>query len=678
MPARLTMDFEARSTCDLKKAGAWVYSEDPSTEVICLWFCSRAGSTFLWRPGDPEPPFLRTQIAAGAIFESHGFIEICLWRNIMVTRYGFPDIPNEQWLDTMALCARRALPLALGDVSKVLGLPVVKDAVGHAAMLAICKPKGKKGEYNEDPALYKTVIAYGEVDTKAQMHLGHRLGDDLEPGERTIWLLNQRMNLRGLAIDLHFAADCQAVYNEATKPLEKTFNELVGLKPKSPKMKDFLNEKLEAAGYTARFENMQKDTVAEALEDWDLPDDVRQIVEMRGALTSASVSKLAAMRACTGADGRARGLLQYHAATTGRDGGRLLQPTNFPRGTVDGGKDADGKKVPAWELLVPAIQSRDAEFVGMLFGDQEENITLEFRHLMAPVSAVTSALRHCLVSGPGKVLNAGDFSTIEAIVVLALAGQDDALERIAAGADLYCDFGTIMMGAPMNKKDNALERQLYFKPSVLGCGFGMGKDKFHRRYLKKEPFEKAVECIETYRKQWAPSVPKLWYGLEEAAAAAVWDRKPHSFRGIEYRIEDMWLTCRLHSGRKLYYFDPRKETILKPWHTAENPAYAQGFTYKAMKMGHLTTVHAYGGLLAENVTQATARDIMYDRALVLEAEGFPLVLNVYDECVAEVDEDKSNPKLMEEIMVDGKNIAWVKQLGIPVKAETWAGARYRK
>lgn len=678
MPLPITTDFETRSNSDLKKQGAWVYSEDPTTEVLCLWFCTRKGTTFKWLPGDPVPSWLQREIDLGTIFEAHNVIfEKGVWKNIMVLQYGFPVIPEAQWMDTMAYCGRRAIPLDLATASSLLDLPVVKDDDGHKAMKLICKPRGKKNEYNEDPELLRKTIAYGEVDTRAQMYLGRRLGP-LEPREHEIFLLNQRMNMRGLGVDLNFAADCQAVYNAATKPLAEVFSDLTHLKPKSPKIKHFINDMLEEAGSAIRFPNMQKDTVAEALEEWDLPANVRELVEIRSALTSASVAKLRAMRDCTAADGRARGLIQYHAATTGRDGGRLIQPTNFPRGTVEMGKDEDGKKIPPWEFLVPAIQSRDVFSLGFILAELEENISEPLRPLMAPVSAVTSALRHCLVPAPGHVFNAGDFSTIECRVVLAIAGQHDRLKLIADGGDPYCDLASIVLGQTITKDANPRERQDVGKPTVLGCGFQMGAPKFHDKYMKKQPFELAQQCVDTYRKDWAPLVPKLWYGLEEAANKTVWDRRPHEFNGIRYELEDQWLTCRLHSGRKLYYFNPRKVQKTMPWSTEEEPDIRPGFTYTAKKMGKLVNVPAYGGLLTENVVQAEARDILYSQALVLDREGFPLVLTVYDEAVADVSENQSNTDLMREIMEDASNIPWVKELGIPIAAETWSGDRYRK
>ena len=665
---KLTPDFETRSACDLKKAGAWVYSEHPTTEVICLWFCARNDKTFCWLPGDPEPPWLRQAIEDGAVFEAHNALfERAMWTNVMVRQWGWPEVPPEQWRDTMAVCARKALPLDLDKVSRLLSLPVVKDREGSDALKKIMKPNSK-GEWNEDPDLYRQTIAYGETDTRAQMRLGKRLGE-LEPAELQVWFLNQRMNLRGLAVDLPFAADCQAVFNAATGPLDEEFQALVGCRAgQRDKVLGWIREQ------GIDFPNLTKETVEEALEG-DLPDAVRTALELRGALTSASVKKLASMRACTSGDGRARGLIQYHAATTGRDGGRLLQPQNFPRGSVELGKDDDGNPVPPWEFLVPAIRSRDAAFIGDNLAHLETKVSEEYRALVAPVSAVTSALRHCLIPDPGNLFVSGDFSTIEVRVVLAIAGQTDKLDMIANGVDPYCDMAESIYRRPINKHDDPKERQ-DGKAAVLGLGFQMGVDKFWRKDFKDRPREVVENIVDIYRTKWAPNVKSLWYGLQDAATRTVWDRRPHEYNGIRYAIEDEWLTCRLPSGRKLYYFRPQKVRRRMPWSTEDNPDIRDGWTYLARKGGQLCTVDAYGGLLTENVVQATARDIMYDRALVADANGFPLVLTVHDELVTETPEAKADWPTLKEIMEEAP--PWAKALGIPITAEGWTGHRYRK
>lgn len=665
------IDFETRSACDIKKSGAWVYSEHPTTEVTFLGYCINDEEPRLWKPGDPFPQDLFDHIAEGCWVPAHqSLMEIAIWNNIMVKQWEWPEIPVNQWYDTMASCARKALPLALDKVSRVMRLNFVKDDVGHKAMLKICKPD-KHGRYNEDPELYRITGEYCLDDIRTQRALLHKLRF-VEKAEMPIWRLNQRMNLRGLGLDMKFVADCQNVIDQHMPAVKAEFESIVGCKAGSHvKVKEWMNEHIEGAP----LHNLQRENVEDALKHRELSDEVRHALELKLLATSTSISKLNSMRNCVGADSRARGLLQYSAATTGRDGGRLLQPHNFPRGVVEGNEDEDGNYVPPWDIVVPAIQSRDLDVIRAMVTKTVDD------KLVAcdPIEAVSSALRHAIVPAPGKLLLAGDFSTIEARIVLALAGQWDRLDLIKQGIDMYCDFAGLVLGRPINKKDNPFERQKYGKPGVLGCGFQQGAPAFHFKYMRREPFEMAQKCVDTYRKMWAPKVPKLWYGLQEAALRAVWDRVPSSYEGIEYKIEGEWLTCRLRSGRKLYYHNPRQCRRAMPWDPEDiRPAWQ----YNSMKKGQWQTVDAYGGLQTEHVVSGMARDLLYDRMLVVDAEVMPLVLTVHDEGLGEVDEAEAEDKnkLLGEIMEDLPS--WAIELGVPSTkgnvVECWFGDRYRK
>ncbi len=653
------IDFESKSNCDLKAAGAYVYSEDPTTDVICMSYKIGDAATKTWIKGDPPPTDLFEAIEEGCWVVAHNnLFDKSFWVNVMVSRYGWPEIPDEQWFDTMASCARKAIPLDLETACKVLRVSVQKDMEGNAALKKIMKPNPKTGEWNKDPELYQKVYDYCPIDVEATHGVLGRLGA-LEPREMEIFQLSQKMNWRGLRLDLDFASDCQAVIDGAIPPLREAFEELVGCKAGSHvKVRTWVNDHFPGR---EMFDDLKAETVEHALENWELPPDVVKALELRKAVTSSSVAKLKSMRACCSADGRARGLIQYHGATTGRDAGRLLQPQNFPRGTIDCGEDENGDPVTPWSVTVPVIQSRDHEFVTAMFG--------------CSVQAVQSALRHCLVAAPGHVLVAGDFSTIEARIVLCLAGQYDKIEVMKAGGDIYCDMAEAIFDRPVSKKTDPEERQTG-KNSVLGLGFQMGAKKFRQRYAKTKELDFAKDVVNTYRNEWAPLVPKLWEGLYNASLETVWTGRTHSHAGCTFRMTDGWLTCEMPSGRKLYYFKPRKTQRHMPWSTEEKPDIRPGWSYLVKRQGVMVTNHAYGGLLTENIVQALARDLLYDRAPVAEREGYPLVLTVHDELVCEVPEGYADPDVLGQIMEDAPR--WAIELGIPVAAECWAGDRYRK
>src|ERR1700724_3855792 len=666
MPLRwLVGDFETASACDLKKAGAWRYAEDPTTEIIVFSYQPMGEAKFRWRPGvddagqlmgyadDPDITF----IAHNAAFEK------AIWRNIMVPVFGFPDIPNSRWHDTQAVCAMKGLPQALEDVGPLLGLHAQKDMDGRKITLGFSKTDKKTGSLARTDEKLERSYAYCDLDVAEELELHNRIRW-LPPGERSVWLLNQRINERGVRLDLDYIRSCQRIVDLASDPLLREFQTITGLaKLGSPKLIDWC----EAKG--VHLPNLQKETLVEVLgenidgdeDEYDdadspapsaLPADVRRALRIRQLIGSASIKKLARMEACVCADGRARGLLQYHGTGPGRSAGRLLQPQNFPRGTIK----VDGE-APSVDLVVEAIMTGDHEYVEMLIGPA--------------VETVVSGLRHSIIADSDRVLLSGDFAGIQARTVLAVAGQHDKCAIMAAGQDIYCDMGSQIHKRPITKKDKA-ERQ-DGKNSVLGLGFQMGAPKFHVKYCKAQPIEFAENVVHVYRKEWAPKVPFLWYGLQDVAIDTVWDKTPHQAYGVEYRLEDIWLTARLPSGRKMWYANPRPVRRAMPWDETD---VRRGFTYEAQKKGVWKTINAFGGQLTENVVMGIERDIMTNAMFKLEKNGFPICLEVHDEIVSEPLAADADEKAFQQIMQDVPG--WVKHIGIPIAVETWQGDRYRK
>jgi hypothetical protein len=152
------IDFETQSACDLKKSGAWVYAEHPTTEIICLGYTAGAGEIVLY---DSALHFNKLNVVdqrAGSLevfamdpdcyFVAHNVMfEKCIWRNIMVPVYGWPDIPNERWHDIMATCAMKALPLKLERAAAALRLSQQKDTEGTKITLSLSRVNKKTGNY---------------------------------------------------------------------------------------------------------------------------------------------------------------------------------------------------------------------------------------------------------------------------------------------------------------------------------------------------------------------------------------------------------------------------------------------------------------------------------------------------------------------------------------------------
>lgn len=142
---------------------------------------------------------------------------------------------------------------------------------------------------------------------------------------------------------------------------------------------------------------------------------------------------------------------------------------------------------------------------------------------------------------------------------------------------------------------------------------------------------------------------------------------------MRYELEPPWLTVRLPSGRKLWYYDPQPDMKAMPWDPLD---IRQCWSYKAMKMGQWKKVYAYGGHETENVVQALARDRMVHAMFLAEKENFPLVLTVHDEIVCEVEENRADAKMLQQIMEDQPQ--WALDMKVPITAEAWSGTRYKK
>jgi len=177
--------------------------------------------------------------------------------------------------------------------------------------------------------------------------------------------------------------------------------------------------------------------------------------------------------------------------------------------------------------------------------------------------------------------------------------------------------------------------------------------------------------IKKWREE-SPNIVNFWYGLQNVAIAAV--KLPgtiQEFKGIEYQVLEDVLYCKLLSGRRLAYHQPRLTPDVTPWGKQVDKLSYMGTGLNK----NWIRLDTYGGKLCENVVQATARDILTHAMVQLEKKGYPIVLHIHDEVVCEVPENVGSVEEVEAIMADLPD--WCKDW--PVKAAGgWRGKRYRK
>lgn len=660
-------DFETASRCDLLKRGAWVYAADFSTFILCYGYKVIVD-------GKPSPTrvLTETELLSGdaelmalandpeVIFMAHnnGF-EAAMWKYHMEPA-GYPPLPPERCHDTMATAAMKALPLGLDALTTALDLPIRKDMDGHRHMLMMCKPDRNDTWQHHTPENVQRLIEYNVGDVDAQ-YASYVATGGLGRSERGTWIADQRICQRGIRIDREFVHACIDVLDQVRIPMVARFKELTGgLKPtQREKVLNWVNDQGVPLG------DMKKATLDAILDPDDefgiedfaepLPYHIHETLTLRRSLASSSVAKLQRMLACMGDDGRVRYTMQYHGARTGRWAGRLIQIQNYPRGEI-----SERQGLTA-DILADAILTRNVDTVRELWGDDI-------------FTAVISSLRSCIVPEKGKIIVAGDFAQVEAKNLLTMAGQHDKAQMIHAGVDSYAEMASLTFKKPINKKDNPFERQVG-KQLVMGSGYGLGAVGFRARFFPKEPLELAQLGIDTYRNQFAPLVPKFWYGLWEASVNAVWcsEARTYEFAGVSFRREGDYLTMLLPSDRKIWYHRPRKETSFNPYTGAEMPSWSF-MSYQGKKFRrHL----AWHGLVTADCIQGLSRDLIVHAIKLSERENFPTIFSAHDEIVWEVPDDgKDYATIQKQLMEDIP--PWARERKFLVTAETDSMYRYRK
>lgn len=269
-------------------------------------------------------------------------------------------IPPEKIVDTMVQALSHGLPGSLDKLCAILGVPTdaAKDKAGKALIQLLCKPRPKNSKLRRatkqtHPAEWAQFVSYAGSDILAMREVRKRLPSWNYPGnarERALWVLDQKINDRGIAVDLPFAEAAVETIARATKRLnEQTVDMTDGAVSSATQRAEMLKHIL--AEYGIELPDLQKGTVERRLNDEDIPDPVKELLRVRLETATTSTSKFKALLKGTSSDGRLRGTLQFcGAARTGRWAGRLFQPQNISRGVL-----ADEELEQAFEAIALGV-----------------------------------------------------------------------------------------------------------------------------------------------------------------------------------------------------------------------------------------------------------------------------------------------------------------------------------
>ena len=662
----VTLDFETCSEADLKKVGAWAYSEHPSTEVICACWAIDDGPIQSYAMGDLRALARLRDLARmdGVLWEAHNVaFEYSIWHNVCVSQMDLPEIPLADWRDSMAVACYYALPAALDKLSRVLRLDG-KDPAGGRLISKYSKLHLKTAQRVIPAEDVEAFARYCAKDVELERKCSEMLGA-LPEAEEEVFLHDFEVAVKGLRLDLGGIDTARNIVERRSEDLAEEFRALTGY---NPGQRDRVLEWFAEQGLV--LENLQAETIEDLLEEDEkegtLEANVRRALRVRMEHSKASTKKLDAMARQRGKDGRARFQTRYHGAVTGRNTGAGFQPLNLNRGFED----------VEPEQLVRDVMTGDPKWLDCLYGDA--------------MDAIGKASRHWIMPDEDHRIIAGDFTSIEAVVLACLAGEEWKIEAFANQEPIYERTADKIYQLPLGtvtKKTHPNERQ-DGKTCELAFGY-QGALGAWRKFDSSDRHsdEAVVQFCQAWRRE-HPSVVQFWHALEDAALNAVWKNKETNYLDIGFEPVDGWLTMILPDGKRLWYWQPQVRMTMPQWHKPEEKEEcASGecdcmprpqLTYHAQKEGRWRRVYTYGGKLTENAVQATSRQILKPCELALKRAGYPVVLSVYDEIVCEVPNSFGSIEEYSEIVAETvASLDWMR--GWPVRMDTpWEGGRYRK
>ena len=648
----LSIDIETYSATDLGKAGVYKYAEDPEFEIILLGYAyddepvrvldliNKAPTTDDYLSGIlkdlTDPCVLKT--AYNANFE----------RTCLSAYFGI-ELPPEEWEDTMILAQELGLPRSLGDVGAALGLPEdkQKDKEGKALIQFFSKPcrptKANGGRTRnmpwDDPDRWTKYIEYNGQDVVAEREIRRILkGYSIDQRDLDLWAIDQRINDRGVGVDLGLASNATAIDEVIKDRLREEARNLTGMEnPGSvAQIKAWIKEET-----GLEIKSLEKKQMAAVLKQVSGAEKVEEFLKIRKELGKTSTAKYKAMTVSACRDGRIRGLTQFYGANrTGRWAGRLVQMQNLPQNKLPD-RDLD--------LARELVKAGDLEGLDCLF---------------EPADTLSQLIRTAFVPAPGKKFVVSDFSAIEARVLAWVADEAWRLDVFNTHGKIYeasaeqmfhLEPGSVKKGDPMRQKGKIAELALGYGGAV-GALKSMGALEMGLRENELQPL------VDSWRRA-NPHITKFWWLIDRAVRALIKGGRdmnlPHL---LALRKEGPLMRLRLPSGRELSYVRPKliDDSIIYEGIIQERGGWGQ--------------IESYGPKFVENIVQAIARDCLAEAMRRVEALGWPIIFHVHDEIICEVPVDGPGAEDIARVM--GQPIDWAP--GLPLKADAYECSYYRK
>jgi DNA polymerase bacteriophage-type len=527
----------------------------------------------------------------------------------------------EQFYCTATQARANCAPGKLEDVGRFAGASMRKDHRGAQLIRLLSIPQAD-GTFREDPALMAEMIEYCEQDVRAMRSISKALRP-LSAEELADYHVNERINDRGVLVDVPL---CDAAIKFASDELteiqdivaEVTEGAITSVR--SPKMRQWVIDRVgpQALKLMETFKDGEKKysidkTVRANLLAMENPDEippaVAEVIQCADDLWASSVAKFSRLASLADVeDHRVRGAFVFAGGSaTGRASSYGAQVHNFTRKCAKSPEDVRTAMVRG-HSIVPQFGKRVTD-------------------------VLKGMLRPALIPAKGKSLVVADWSSIEARANPWLSNcpaGERKLDDFRRGLDAYIVNAAATFRRPYEEilaeyeaTEKSDMRQIG-KVQELACGFGGSIGAFAamgRVYGVHLPESDAKRMVDAWRRANPWSVP-YWQKLEEAYTRAM-RNKGHEFSvgRVTYLYDGQHLWYALPSGRVLCYPYARLET--------DGVTYAKAAWKPAADATEWPRARLWKGLACENITQATANDLLRHALRQLD----DVVLHVHDEVV---------------------------------------------
>ena len=647
----LWVDFETRSRVDLPSKGAYNYAQDLSTEVLCMAYAFDNEDVQVWTPDQPFPERVAThtgQIRA----HNAAFERLIFWYVLQV------NFKLEQFYCTAAQARANCAPGSLEDVGRFASVNMKKDHRGAQLIRLLSIPQSN-GTFREDSALLAEMVEYCVQDVRAMRAVSLAMRD-LSEEELLDYHVNEKINDRGVKVDVDL---CEAAIRYADAEVleiqqivqEVTQGEIKSVR--SSKMREWV---LARVGDEAKKlmivhkddeqkfsidKSVRANLLALAEENHDeVPPDVAEVIQCADDLWASSVAKFSRLQALADVeDARVRGAFVFAGGSaTGRASSYGAQVHNFTRQCA---KDPEAVRhaMVRGHQIVPTYGKRVTD-------------------------VLKGMLRPALIPEKGNVFVVADWSAIEGRVHPWLANTREGeakLDIFRSGLDPYKVNAAATFH--VQYEDVTKDQRQVGKVQELALGFlgGPGAfETFGRVYGVRLTEAEVKRAVDGWRRAnpWAMDHGQR---LETAYTRAV--RNP----SIEFSAGRVTY---LFDGTHLWYALPSGRVLCYPYAKLEEDGltYAKASWKPAADAKEWPRARLWRGLACENITQATANDIL--RHSLRHLDG--VVLHVHDEVVVECRESDADEvqRVMTDVMCTPP--AWA--TGLPLNIEASVMTRYGK